>query len=115
MAAARAYPPKPGIPSATYVYRVLMAMGERGLLQRFAAVLWGRPKAWALDCRNAPEEKRRYVEAQREAVLRALAEYHPDVPLVFGVDFGHTDPQLLIPSGGEVTVDAGARRIDVVY
>ena len=33
------------LPSATYVYRVLMCMAERGLLQRFAAVLVARPKA----------------------------------------------------------------------
>jgi muramoyltetrapeptide carboxypeptidase LdcA involved in peptidoglycan recycling len=35
------------LPPASYVYRVLMGMGERGLLRRFAALLWGRPKAWS--------------------------------------------------------------------
>jgi muramoyltetrapeptide carboxypeptidase LdcA involved in peptidoglycan recycling len=49
--------------------------------------------------------------AQRDAVLAAVAEYHPNIPLVFGVDLGHTDPQLIIPSGGEITVDAQARRL----
>ncbi len=103
------------LPSASYVYRVLMGMGERGLLQRFAAVMWGRPKAWSRDRHNSPDEKVRYTEEQRDAVLTAIAEYHPDVPLVFGVDFSHTDPQLVIPSGGEVTVDSSEHRIAVTY
>jgi muramoyltetrapeptide carboxypeptidase LdcA involved in peptidoglycan recycling len=103
------------MPDATYVYRVLMGAGERGLLQRFAAVLWARPKAWNFEHRNGPDEKRAYIGAQREAVLAAFAEYHREVPLVFGVDFGHTDPQYVLPYGGRITVDPAARRIVVAY
>jgi muramoyltetrapeptide carboxypeptidase LdcA involved in peptidoglycan recycling len=103
------------LPPASYVYRVLMGMGERGLLQRFAAVLWARPKAWSLEQRRTAREKEAYVAEQRAAVLAALDEYHPGVPLVFGVDFGHTDPQLVLPSGGEITVDGERRRIEVLY
>lgn len=103
------------LPLAREVYRMLSGMGERGMLQRFAAVLVGRPKGWALDNPNTPEQKSAYVSAQREAVLAALDEYHPGVPVVLDVDFGHTDPQLVVPNGGEVTVDPGARRITVRY
>lgn len=103
------------LPDASFVYRVLMCMGERGLLARFRAVLWGRPKAWSLVRRNAPEEKARYVAEQREAVLAAFAEYNAAAPLVWGVELGHTDPQYVIPSGGEVTVDAVERRVMVRY
>lgn len=103
------------MPDVTYVRRLLMCMGERGLLQRFAAVVWGRPKAWSFEQPNPQSAKREYVDRQRDAVLAALDEYHPDVPLVFGVDFGHTDPQYVIPIGGEVTVDVEQERIEVVY
>jgi muramoyltetrapeptide carboxypeptidase LdcA involved in peptidoglycan recycling len=48
-------------------------------------------------------------------VRRALAEYHPAVPAVLGVDFGHTDPQYVIPSGGRIVVDAFQQRIVVAY
>ncbi|GGZ11310.1 hypothetical protein GCM10010300_64210 [Streptomyces olivaceoviridis] len=34
---------------------------------------------------------------------------------VFDVDFGHTDPQVVIPYGGQVCVDGPARRITVTY
>jgi hypothetical protein len=71
------------MPSASYVYRVLMCMGERGLLQRFAGVVWGRPKASSPMQATGPDEKARYVEAQREAVLKAVGEYHSGAPLAF--------------------------------
>lgn len=62
-----------------------------------------------------PAEKARYVEQQKEAVLAAHSEYHPRTPLVFGVEFGHTEPQYIVPSGGEVTVDSVQGRLLVTY
>jgi muramoyltetrapeptide carboxypeptidase LdcA involved in peptidoglycan recycling len=102
-------------PSGDSVYRILRAMGERGLLRQFFAVLFGRPKAWALDRRRSPEEKVAYRAELREAVLRGLAEYAPDAMAVFDVDFGHTDPQVVLPYGGLIRVDATTHRITVHY
>jgi muramoyltetrapeptide carboxypeptidase LdcA involved in peptidoglycan recycling len=103
------------LPSGTEVYRILRAMGERGLLGQFFTVLFGRPKAWALDRHNTPEQKVAYRADLREAVLRGLAEYAPDAMAVFDVDFGHTDPQLVIPYGGQIRVDGTTHRITVRY
>lgn len=103
------------LPSAAEVYRVLRAMGERGLLQQFFAVLFARAKAWALDHHTTPEEKATYQREQREAVLRALAEYAPDALAVFDIDFGHADPQLVIPYGGQISIDGTTHRITVRY
>jgi muramoyltetrapeptide carboxypeptidase LdcA involved in peptidoglycan recycling len=103
------------LPSATYVYRVLMGLGERGMLEQFAAVLVGRPKAWSFDSPNGPHEKQRFVAEQTAAVLRALGEYNPGAPVVTGLDIGHTDPQQVIPYGGRVTVDSVGRRVVVQY
>lgn len=103
------------LPSAVYVYRVLMGMGERGLLQQFAALLVARPKAWSFECPHNAEEKARYIRDQEEAVGAALAEYHPRVMTVFNVDFGHTDPQCVIPNGGWIRVDGVEKRIFVEY
>jgi muramoyltetrapeptide carboxypeptidase LdcA involved in peptidoglycan recycling len=103
------------LPSAVEVYRILRGMGERGLLQQFPAILVGRPKAWSFERPNPPAEKIGYAGRQRAAILRATAEYHPDAMVVFDVDFGHTDPQLVLPYGGRVRVDGPARRITVWY
>lgn len=91
-------------PSYT-VYAFFQSLGELGLLQNFACVLLGRPKT--LTRGQVPAEgELAYVEAQREAVLRALAEYSPCMPVVFGMDFGHTDPQLILPMGAVVSLQA---------
>jgi muramoyltetrapeptide carboxypeptidase LdcA involved in peptidoglycan recycling len=103
------------MPSAQEVYWVLRSMGERGLLQQFAAILVARPKAWDLGRDRDWEPRRAYARDQRAAFDRALAEYAPSTPAVFDVDFGHTDPQLVIPYGGDVIVDGPARRIQVRY
>jgi hypothetical protein len=34
---------------------------------------------------------------------------------VFDVDFGHTEPQVVMPFGGLVAVDGHRRRITVTY
>ncbi|MGW5768281.1 S66 family peptidase [Streptomyces longwoodensis] len=103
------------MPSDTEVFRTLRNMGERGLLQRFPAVLVGRPKTWSFQRPLGPEEGARYAAGQREAALRALRAYAPDTMVVFDVDFGHTDPQLVLPYGGTVRVDGPSRRITVTY
>ncbi len=103
------------LPTDTEVYRILRSMGERRLLAGFPAVLVGRAKAWEFDKPNPPEVKRAFAAAQREAVERALGEYAPDAVVVFDLDIGHTDPNLILPYGGQVRVDATARRIAVRY
>ncbi|KUL22146.1 S66 family peptidase [Streptomyces regalis] len=103
------------MPSGEEVFRTMRNMGERGLLQRFSALLMGRAKTWSFERPNSPEEAARYAAEQREAVLRAMRAYAPDTMIVFDVDYGHTDPQLVIPYGGIVRVDGPARRITVTY
>ncbi|MGA5501470.1 S66 family peptidase [Streptomyces umbrinus] len=103
------------LPSAEEVFRVLRNMGERGLLRRFSALLMGRAKTWSFERPNSPQEGARYAAEQREAVLRAMGAYAPDSTIVFDVDLGHTDPQIVIPYGGVIRVDGPARRITVTY
>lgn len=103
------------MPSDAEVYRMLRNMGERGLLRRFPALLMGRARAWSFDRPLAAADRAAYRGGQRAAVVRALEEYAPDTMAVFDVDFGHTDPQFVVPYGGRVRVDAQTRRITVTY
>lgn len=86
-----------------------------GNLEILSDLLMARPKTWSLDQPNSPAQSQSYAAEQREAVLRALAAYAPGTLAVFDVDLGHTDPQLVIPYGGEVRVDGRERRITVTY
>lgn len=38
-------------------------------------------------------------------MLRAVGTYNPGAMVVFNVDFGHTDPQWVLPYGGTMTID----------
>lgn len=101
------------LPSATEVLRILRNAGERGLLEQFPAALVGLAKASSRDQPRTPEQRERYRREQHEAVLEAFARYAPDAVLVLDVDLGHTDPQWVLPHGGEITVDGAARRLTV--
>ncbi len=103
------------MPSPRAVYRVLRNMGERGLLERFPVLLMGRAKSWSFERPFGAGEKTRFRTGQREAVLRALGEYAPGTMAVLDVDFGHTDPQFVVPYGGVIRVDGPARSISVRY
>jgi muramoyltetrapeptide carboxypeptidase LdcA involved in peptidoglycan recycling len=99
------------MPSAQEVFWMLRNAGERGLLEQFPAVLVGTAKASNIEHRPPPAERQKFRDDQQAAVLRALEMYNPAAMAVFGVDFGHTTPQWILPYGGRLTVDGPGRRI----
>ena len=75
----------------------------------------GKPKAWDREI-GQPESIRAAFRAdQYAAVHRAVREYQPGALVVCGPDFGHTDPQHVLPYGGQITVDGPLHRITVTY
>ena len=98
-------------PPAKRVKWALMCMGERGLLERFDAVLVGRPATQNWRESRSEKERAAYREAQRDAIAGQLRRYNPDAVVVFDLDVGHTNPTTPVPIGGEVTVDPRAERI----
>jgi muramoyltetrapeptide carboxypeptidase LdcA involved in peptidoglycan recycling len=99
------------MPPAEEVFRMLRNAGERGLLEQFPAILMATPKGASLESPHTAAERVAYRDGQQAAVLRALNTYNPSAMVVFGVDFGHTDPQWILPYGGTMTVDGPGRRI----
>jgi muramoyltetrapeptide carboxypeptidase LdcA involved in peptidoglycan recycling len=100
------------MPRPAEVGYALQSFGERGILGRFAAVVVGRPMTAAA---HSPEDRATYAPKLEEVVVAAVDRYAPGIPIVFNVDFGHTDPQLIIPFGGRVRIDGVGRRIWVTY
>ena len=103
------------MPAAHEVHRMLRNAGERGLLAQFAAVIVAKPKARNRERHLDDADRVRFRADQYDAVRRALADYNPTATVVTGPDFGHTDPQYVLPYGGQMIVDGPGRRIAATY
>ena len=103
------------IPSPDYVHRVLRAFGERGVLERIKGVLVGRQKAWEFDKQNSAEEKKEYKEKQREVVVATVRKYNEDAPIIQNMDFGHTEPQICLPYGGNIRIEGESQKIIATF
>lgn len=93
------------MPTDGFVYRFIAALGELHLLKKFKAILVGYPKAQFCD-QTAPGGRELFITQQQEAIKSALKDYKADIPVIFNMNFGHTDPQLIIPNGGVVSIDS---------
>lgn len=99
------------MPSEGLVYCFIAALAEVGLLQRFKAILMAYPKAQFCG-RQPPEGRDAFILNQQNAVTNALKDYNIALPVVFNMNFGHTDPQIIIPNGGSVKIDCAAKTIE---
>lgn len=99
------------IPHHGYVSRVIRAFGERGILERVQGVLIGRAKAWEFSNQQDAQQKAVYREQQQDTVLNMVRHYNSLIPVVQNMDFGHTDPQIPMPFGSNVSIQVPERKI----
>lgn len=89
------------VPSPLAVRRWLRNYGLQGVFEEVGAILFGRARGYT------DEQKR---ELDRVLVSVVAEEFsRPDLPIVSNMDFGHTDPQFLLPLGVEAEVDASRK------
>lgn len=91
------------IPPHWVVKYLLTGLGERGWFDQLNGIMIGRPKAWDFSQQNTTEQKAKYRQNQRETVISVIREYNKKIPIVQNVDFGHTDPQVVLPIGRMAT------------
>ena len=98
------------MPSDGFIYRFVAALAELDLLKKFKAVLVAYPKAQF--CGNHPPEGREaFILNQQNAIKNALKDYNYTIPVIFNMNFGHTDPQIIIPNGGIISIDCSKKTI----
>jgi muramoyltetrapeptide carboxypeptidase LdcA involved in peptidoglycan recycling len=100
-------------PSETEVKRCLMCMGESGILERFSAILVGRPVREPFHGEERTEQqKQEYHQKQKDRIKKEIQRYSPETPVVFDVDFGHTDPKIPLQLGGTVEIKPENKTIE---
>jgi len=103
------------IPDHWIVQYLLTGFGERGWLDRFQAILVGRPKAWEFDKQLTAEQKAVYKEQQRKVIFETIRSYNTTIPIVQNLDFGHTAPQIIVPSGNLARIDSHNHKVYFSY
>lgn len=78
-------------------------LGMQGILDRISGILIARPKEYT------EEETVELHETVRSVVADEFG--NPDLAIVGRMDFGHTDPNRIMPLGIEVEIDAEQQRI----
>lgn len=86
---------KPTVSQVKYMFRNYASMG---ILDRISAVLFGRARAYS------DEEKDLLCETIRK--VAAVEFGRADLPIVAEMDFGHTDPQWVMPLGVKAELDS---------
>ncbi len=103
------------MPEHIVIEDVINTFGQRGWFNKFQAVLVGRPKAWHFDRPHTREEKDKYAKDQRDTVIETVRKFNKQIPVVQNLDFGHTDPQIVLPMGGKARVDSDFKKIFLTY
>lgn len=101
------------MPDHTFVDRFMMSLGERKMLDKFSAVIVGRAKARHNNKEPSKEEREEFREKQKQVIRERVDEYAEGTPVIFNFDFGHTDPIIPLPIGGEVKIDTESREIEL--
>ncbi|MCX6989399.1 MAG: LD-carboxypeptidase, partial [Chlamydiae bacterium] len=101
------------MPAEEFVYCFIAALGEIDLLNKFKAILVAYPKAQFCD-NQPPGGRETFIVRQQEAIKNALKDYRATMPVIFNMNFGHTDPQVIIPNGGLVSIDCAKKTIEFI-
>lgn len=95
------------MPSVNQVKYMLRSLAALGVLQRLSGILYGRPGGvMPLD----------QFERYDEAILQIVRDEEglDTLPVVSNMDFGHTDPMLVLPYGVLAEIDCNQRRVSIL-
>jgi muramoyltetrapeptide carboxypeptidase LdcA involved in peptidoglycan recycling len=94
-------------PSPDMVKYGLRTYAALGILPRLAGILFARPGG------PVPPEK---FEEYDKVLLQVVAKEAglTDLPLISGMDFGHTDPMFLLPYGIQAEIDCDRQRFSIL-
>ena len=100
------------MPDEQFFDDFMLGLGERGLLEKFSAVIVGRAKARHHE-EPSPEERDEFRETQKQVIKDRIDEYAEGTLVVFDLNFGHSDPMIPLPVGGKIRIDTEKKEIEL--
>lgn len=94
-------------PSPEVVKYGLRTYAALGILQKLSGILFGRPGGQISLEKHAEYDKVLQQVVAEEAGL-------DDLPLIAGMDFGHTDPMFVLPYGIQAEIDCDSRQFSII-
>jgi len=94
-------------PSPEQVARMLRPLAAMGVFKNLSGILVGRPGG------NIPPER---FPQYDEALLKIVVEEEGlvDLPIITNMDFGHTDPMLVLPYGIQTEINCDTQQITIL-
>ncbi|MBZ0301779.1 MAG: LD-carboxypeptidase [Anaerolineae bacterium] len=93
-------------PPPVWVKYWLRNYGIQGIFERVKAILVGRPRGYT------PEQKQGLAQILQDVV--GVEFGRPDLPIVANMDFGHTDPQWILPLGVRAQLNGPQRTFRLI-
>ena len=91
-------------PVPEYVEYWLRSYGSMGILQKAKGIIFGKPY------------DNLYYEEYKKAALKIVREELKlyDLPILFNMNFGHTEPIFVIPYGAMAEIDCELQRFSIL-
>lgn len=101
------------MPSHGAIYRFIASLAEMNILQKCHGILVGYPKARF--CQTLPPEGRdAFMQNQKLAIQNAMEDHNVSVLTIFNMNFGHTEPQMILPFGSIATLNGLKKKVSTL-
>lgn len=92
-------------PTPNFVKYTLRNFGEQGILNNINGILFGK-------ARNYNNAEKKELEENIKMVLEK--EFNLDIPIITNVNFGHTDPQIILPLGTKAKINSEKKEFKLI-
>ena len=90
-------------PAPWYVECAVRSYAVMGIFDRIKGIIWSKPK----------DEK--YAKEYKAAIVKVMKEYGKEnLPIIFNMNFGHTEPKICIPYGAEAKINCNEKSFSII-
>lgn len=90
-------------PEPTFIEYWLRNYGSQGILQNIKGIVFGKP------------QHEKYYEEYKKSILRIMKELNlTDLPILYNLNFGHTEPKFVLPYGAMAEIDCDNRAFSIL-